>query len=42
MIVAQWTKVKIRGHAAEVLQVARVLASGASGEGDAENDGSQG
>jgi peroxiredoxin Q/BCP len=28
MIVAQWTKVKIRGHAAEVLEVARLLPAG--------------
>ena len=33
MIVAQWSKVKIRGHAAEVLQVARVLVrSGEAGD----------
>lgn len=34
-IVAQWTKVKVRGHAAEVLQVARVAAAVAADGGEA-------
>ena len=34
-IVAHWTKIKVRGHAAEVLKVARVVAAGVAGGGEA-------
>ena len=36
-VVAQWTKVKVRGHAAEVLKVARVVAAGGV-DGDGTRD----